>query len=568
MKKGRYFKEELRRLIMGYAIIPAAGFTLICTLIFLGVLLYGKKSGNESHNTYVAGELEKVLTGYEQKLGELLNYPWLFDGSSGAAGRRAVFEEFYKMSSQLGYKAELYVFDGEKQMLLSTRKEVPAYLSGREGIRWGMFGAMDENPGKTRVRLMEAQKGSDRDIVMGTAVMRGDKKAGYLIFTINSSQFKAVLDRWDSQTIIADRFGWVYLSNNYNLVNSSNQVLPVLETAGRYLAYERKMFLISVHPVYHDMFLVYSLTDIQNIVVSLGLSSALTITALVLMSLWVLISTKKVTERKTRDFYRLLHVMEMARDGNLDTSIEIESENEFRIIADAYRETIASLKLQMENNRRMAELVAAAQNKQLESQFNPHFLFNTLENIRYMCIIQPETAGKMVFSLSNLLRYSLDSSRTEVTLEEDLEHLDNYLTILKYRFNQRFSYVVDVEAEALACRIPRLVLQPMIENSVKYGFGNQEYLKVELKAYIHEERLIMICRDDGIGITPVVLSELQALLEQEENNRRHSGLYNIHRRCRILYGRPYGVEIRSAEGLGTTLVVTLPVQREDLSCYG
>jgi len=430
------------------------------------------------------------------------------------------------------YKADLYVFDDEKRVLLSSRKDIPEYLSGRGDIRWGLFGAMDGNPGETRVRLMEAWKGSDRDIALGMAVMRGDKKAGYLIFTINSSQFKPALDRSESQTIIADRFGWVYLSSSYNLVSSSSQVLKVLETAGRFLPYEKKMYLISVHPAYHNMFLIYSVTDIQNIVFSLGLSSALIITALVLMTIWVLISTKKVTERKTRDFYRLLHVMEKARNGNLDASIEIESENEFRIIADAYRETISSLKLQMENNRKMTELVAASQNKQLESQFNPHFLFNTLENIRYMCIIQPETAGKMVFSLSNLLRYSLDGSRTEVTLEEDLEHLENYLTILKYRFNRRFTYVIDVEAEALSCKIPRLVLQPMIENSVKYGFGNQENLRVELKAYIHEERLIMICRDDGIG--------------------------------RILYGRPYGVEIRSAEGLGTTLVVTLPAQREEL----
>jgi sensor histidine kinase YesM len=564
MKKGRYFKDELRRLIMGYAIIPAVGFTLICTLVFLAVLLYGKKSGNESHNAFVAEELEKVLTGYEEKLDVLSDSDLLFDRDSGAAGRMTVFEQFYGMSDQLGYKADLYVFDGEKRVLLSTRKDIPDYLSDREDIRWGLFGAMDENPGKTRVRLMEAWKGQDRDIAMGMAVMRGDKKAGYLIFTINSSQFKPALDRSESQTIIADRFGWVYLSSNYYLVSSSSQVLKVLETAGRYLPYEKKMFLVSVHPAYHNMFLVYSVTDIQNIVFSLGLSSALIITALVLMTIWVLISTKKVTERKTRDFYLLLHVMEKARDGNLDASIEIESENEFRIIADAYRETIASLKLQMENNRKMTELVAASQNKQLESQFNPHFLFNTLENIRYMCIIQPETAGKMVFSLSNLLRYSLDGSRTEVTLEEDLEHLENYLTILKYRFNRRFSYVIDVEEEVLSCWIPRLVLQPMIENSVKYGFGNQENLRVELKAYIHEDRLIMICRDDGIGMTPGVLSDIQALLEQEENNKRHSGLYNIHRRCRILYGRPYGVEIRSAEGLGTTLVVTLPAQREEV----
>lgn len=73
----------------------------------------------------------------------------------------------------------------------------------------------------------------------------------------------------------------------------------------------------------------------------------------------------------------------------------------------------------------------------------------------------------------------------------------------------------------MCCRIPKLVLQPMIEYSVKYGFGNPENLKVEIKAYIHEDRLIMICRDDGIGMTPGILGELTALLEQEENNSRY-----------------------------------------------
>ena len=153
-----------------------------------------------------------------------------------------------------------------------------------------------------------------------------------------------------------------------------------------------------------------------------------------------------------------------------------------------------------------------------------------------------------------------------MTLREDLDHLENYLTILKYRFNRRFSYEIDVEPQALACRIPKLVFQPMIENSVKYGFGNQETLRVELKVYIHEGRLTMICRDDGVGMTPQTLSELTALLGQKENRSRHSGLYNIHRRIEILYGRPYGVEIRSTEGHGTTLIVTLPANTEEKEC--
>ena len=124
-------------------------------------------------------------------------------------------------------------------------------------------------------------------------------------------------------------------------------------------------------------------------------------------------------------------------------------DNEFKMIADAYNETITSLKEQMENNRKMTELLALAQTKQLESQFNPHFLYNTLENIRYMCRLEPETAERMVFSLSKRLRYSLDGSREQVTLKEDLGHLNNYLSILEKRFGSRFEYKINVEPECM-----------------------------------------------------------------------------------------------------------------------
>ena len=89
--------------------------------------------------------------------------------------------------------------------------------------------------------------------------------------------------------------------------------------------------------------------------------------------------------------------MELARQGNLERTGAIDRDNEFKMIAEAYNETITSLKEQMENNQKMTELLALAQTKQLESQFNPHFLYNTLENIRYMCKLEPATAERMVF---------------------------------------------------------------------------------------------------------------------------------------------------------------------------
>ena len=292
----------------------------------------------------------------------------------------------------------------------------------------------------------------------------------------------------------SDRPLWLaYFCNNGLFLTDSNQVRPAVKEAGAYMRLDQKTYFTSENNLENGRFHIYVMSDVQNVLTSLVFAGILVAVALLLMTAWVLFQSKQVTERKTEDLYKLLDGMELARQGNLERTGAIDRDNEFKMIAEAYNETITSLKEQMENNQKMTELLALAQTKQLESQFNPHFLYNTLENIRYMCKLEPATAERMVFSLSKLLRYSLDGSREQVTLEEDLGHLNNYLSILEMRFGSRFEYKIDIAPECMQCLIPKLVLQPMIENSVKYGFGNQLNLHVELKAYIHEEKLMMIC---------------------------------------------------------------------------
>lgn len=567
MKRERYFRNELRKLFVSYAIIPAILFTIICGIGFILVLIYGRMESSREQNQYTAKELERILEGYEAQLAGFSEGYDIYTRMLAPAGRISYFEWFYKTSDELGCSGDFYILDREKNQIMSSSQEMPQYLTIPSDIDWGIFSAMEEKDGAAAFRLMNSYKTGNKDLAMGRVVKdQNGEKLGYAVITVNSGQFQKVLDHSEAQTVITDRFGWGYLSNSYNFLDGSNRILDVLKKSDRFMTWDNHVYLVAKQPVFRGMFMAYTVSDIQNIIVSMTLGGALLIMALVFMAVWVLVSANKVTEKKTEDFYRILDVMETAGNGDLDRSIKIESNNEFSILADAYNEMILRLKKQMENNRRMAELVAVSQNRQLESQFNPHFLYNTLENIRYMCRIEPETASKMIFSLSQLLRYSLDSTKAEVPLKEDMEHLENYLTILKYRFNRRFSYEIDIEPEAYSCLIPKLIMQPMIENAVKYGFGDQQTLRVELTAYIYNDKLTMICRDDGVGIPQGTLSELTELLDQEENKSRHSGLYNIHRRIQILYGRPYGVEIRSTEGHGTMLVVTVPARRGETEC--
>lgn len=136
---------------------------------------------------------------------------------------------------------------------------------------------------------------------------------------------------------------------------------------------DQKTYFTSENNLENGRFHIYVMSDVQNVLTSLVFAGILVAVALLLMTAWVLFQSKQVTERKTEDLYKLLDGMELARQGNLERTGAIDRDNEFKMIAEAYNETITSLKEQMENNQKMTELLALAQTKQLESQFNPHF---------------------------------------------------------------------------------------------------------------------------------------------------------------------------------------------------
>jgi sensor histidine kinase YesM len=219
---------------------------------------------------------------------------------------------------------------------------------------------------------------------------------------------------------------------------------------------------------------------------------------------------------------------------------------------------LKSLREQIEENKELATNVAFSQLKQLESQLNPHFLFNTLDNIRFMAKIDTDAADKMIVSLSGILRYTIRDTREEVTLREDLNNLQYYLNILQIRFNKRFKYRIDVGEDIMDCLIPKLLLQPLLENAIKYGFGGREKLSVTIKGYQITDRLVFVCEDDGAGISEERLKEIREMLEKETNDSAHYGLYNIHRRIRLMYKGDYGLDIEGKEGEGTLVRIVLP----------
>lgn len=207
-----------------------------------------------------------------------------------------------------------------------------------------------------------------------------------------------------------------------------------------------------------------------------------------------------------------------------------------------------------QNERRKSELDA------LQSQINPHFLYNTLESITWM--IEGERndeAAFMITQLARLFRISLSKGRTVITVADELQHARSYMNIQKIRYKNAFSVVFDVDQEVCSCCMVKLILQPILENAINYGVsGMDDCGEIRVTGRLEDGNVILSVTDNGIG-----MSEEQVALILTDSSRMHKrgsgvGLVNVNNRIRLLFGGEYGLTVESEPDEGTTVTVRIP----------
>lgn len=209
----------------------------------------------------------------------------------------------------------------------------------------------------------------------------------------------------------------------------------------------------------------------------------------------------------------------------------------------------------------------------LQSQINPHFLYNTLDTIRGQALLDDNyEIAKMVEALSSFFRYSISRKGNLVTLRDELANINNYMLIQRYRFNNRFSLEIIIDEEdkvAYDFLIPRLIIQPVVENAIFHGLEEKlEGGTVTIEIIVTERNLILMISDNGKGMDRKTLNALNDRIcsnqkqpvENVEGNQRSTGiaLPNIHRRIQLLFGEAYGVHVYSSIGQGTDVEITIP----------
>ena len=207
----------------------------------------------------------------------------------------------------------------------------------------------------------------------------------------------------------------------------------------------------------------------------------------------------------------------------------------------------------------------------LQSQINPHFLYNTLECIRGQALSEGMyDLADTVKALGLFFRYNISIRGTAVSFEEELKNLKNYISIQQYRFKNKFTLSVDIDQDdqprILACMLPKLCLQPLVENAILHAFNDiTSGGRVTLKAYLMDENLSIIVADNGSGMSPKQLEKLEYSIHSEaagEGQNHGVGLRNVHQRIQLLFGKEYGLSVKSFAGIGTFVEIFLPARTE------
>ena len=270
------------------------------------------------------------------------------------------------------------------------------------------------------------------------------------------------------------------------------------------------------------------------------------------------------TRYLTRPIMRLIGHMEAISAGNFDRNPDIESDDELGIIGRQINEMSSHVSVLMENRIRDEQEKMNLEIKMLQAQINPHFLYNTLDSIKWIATMQ-HNAGivKVVSALSSLLKNMAKGFHEKVTVRQELDFLDNYVTIEKIRYIELFDVEITVDDPALYnAHIIKLTLQPLVENSIFSGIepsGKPGLIQIHILS--REEVLYISIRDNGVGISQ---ENIARLLTDTSRVSKHYmsgiGLPNVDRRIKLVYGQEYGLSIESEVGVYTCVTVSLPLE--------
>ena len=262
----------------------------------------------------------------------------------------------------------------------------------------------------------------------------------------------------------------------------------------------------------------------------------------------------------------VIRQMQTVRHGPPTPMESPHAHDEIGDLIDTYNYMTRKMYELMEKQAKAAEDLRIAEFNSLQAQINPHFLYNTMDMINWMALQgQTEEISHAVQSLSRFYKLTLSRKKGISTIARELEHVTIYVQLQNMRYHDSIELITDIPDELSEYQIPKLTLQPVVENSILHGILEKESKSgtIVITGWMENEDIVLLISDDGVGIPPEILSTILSGKGNSQSGGTNIAVYNTHRRLQILYGKDYGLIYSSNPGEGTEVEIRFPAHREE-----
>lgn len=564
MGKAVTFKDYMQRVFVRYTV------ALICVMfiLFIAVMLLNYRlfvvKANSDCNQQVSSFLGEQWSAYQNGIRAIADTNEVKRALGSQDNLSEVNQLLYGFALAQKCKANFVLLNPVGGIVATNLYKPNQMLFAANRTVQEMAARLAGNPGMTYSGVIPIpfEHGQKSALTFIQAVRDNDKLIGYLVFSLQEDSLSSFMRNRDADIIVVtDAFNNVIFSTNSLLIDSLGKYMEDPERESAIVIGEKPYDVTtSILPASNMRVITMISVAKQRQIVLFGGVFLFCISGILLLLLRFLAA--KVTARNLGSIDELLYAVNECRQGNINYRIQSQTFEEFQTLYDNYNRMMIKVQQLLQSNNEMAERKRLMEVKHLKGQFNPHFAFNVMEALRYEILINPDQAAKMVVAFANLMRYSINFGSTHVSLKTDIGYVQDYLLLQKMRHNQRLQYKIDIDETILACRIPKLLIQPIVENSIIHGLEKAKKITIVITGRTFDNQLVLCVEDDGPGLDEEQLARLQAVLDDENTNPQRIGLYNVHRVVQLLYGAEYGLTIESA-GPGMKVLLRIPLILED-----
>ena len=554
------FQDRLRRSFLRYV----GQIVAVIAALYLGgfllngyvVVVRGCRQGSREAERFLSGQMESYTQGLELLAGR----PELLAAAQGDPDSRTEANRIlYAFANRQSLRAYFLLLSPEGKVVCSNFSASNQKIIQDSAFLGRVISRVEEKA--VFGCVFSAPVNSSQACCY--CLCRSLDGAGYLMFSLRQQSFREAFP--EREILLTDRYDNV-IYTTLKLPEDPQDKLP----SGKYMLETSALGVTSVNGSRYYVssatsgpqeLKLYTLTCLDIYLQMLSYGLTLFAGLLVVLGLIIRAMTRAFSQQNAVELSELKTAVEQLEQTGGPLELPERCSEETQELYAHFRQLIRDNN-ELIDRRRQMEI------KHLESQFNPHFVFNVMETIRFQMEQDPKEASRMLRSFASLMRYSIHYGDTKVPLETDVEYVNDYLLLQKARYNNCLSYEFHIPEELLDCRVPKLLLQPVIENSIKHGYQAGRILKITIRAEQAGESLRFTVEDNGRGMEPERLKEVRSCLnrEPEEVLAEHVGLYNIQKVVRLTYGADYGLEIYSSPESGTAVVVKIPYEMEESSC--